>query len=355
VTAPMGLSTARRGSMPAVRRDHVTSSARRVVPAIPLSPFVLPRATALTDLVLGVDEGRRVGRESTNGVHGDQERDVAALTTRLEERLFDLVDRRASRHAPAGSANAIDGRVVRIGAYHVTVALDDERAEAPMQSAFSWNARTARRTVGLAAVCGLLEGIAATPTDAATMVVADPMQLLREGARGHGSCTEWLTSLPRSARTVVASEGATWATQLWSAIEWERLPACSVGAPDRWWSWPGRVRVALRGRVDVRVGASARSSSPARPGGPASVGTHGAHLVVVPGSPAQESRMGLCLSALVDVLSRGLECAPARVVGWWPESGKAWCVRLDVAALGHAADAVLRAVGRTLAHEGGHR
>ena len=76
-------------------------------------------------------------------------------------------------------------------------------------------------------------------------------------------------------------------------------------------------------------------------GGP----SHGAHLVVLDGHPGAAARHGLMLSALVDALSslRSPESStvPSRVVGWWPDSGKAWVISVDAETLAVAADAVV--------------
>ncbi|MGH9089068.1 MAG: hypothetical protein ACRDYZ_13330, partial [Acidimicrobiales bacterium] len=192
----------------------------------------------------------------------------------------------------------------------------------------------------------------------------------RHGLGRAGSLAEWLGSLPAAARAIVEAEAATWATDLWSAVEWGRLgPGVRVGGPEPLWSPAGSPATALRGRVDIRVD-----------------GGGGAFLTVLPGQPVPASRVELGLSALAAALSapsalaapstpsaRSAHAArsalavppalsapaeaagpwgaaaqppgvPERVVGWWPECGRALMVPVDLPLLEETADAVGRAV-----------
>jgi hypothetical protein len=87
--------------------------------------------------------------------------------------------------------------------------------------------------------------------------------------------------------------------------------------------------VALRGRADVRV---------------RDAGGYGAHFTMLGGVPTATARGELLLSALVSTLRHPDVPGPARVLGWWPDCGKAWIVPVDGAALDVVADAVLAAV-----------
>jgi hypothetical protein len=149
------------------------------------------------------------------------------------------------------------------------------------------------------------------------------------------SLAEWVASLPVAARAIVAADATTWATRLWTSVEWDRLAAgTSVGGPDEWWHHPvGGVRVALRGRADVRTTTSDGA---------------GALLTVCGGWPTAAGRAALVLAALVPALRRPGVAAPARVVGWWPDCGRAWIVPVDAGTLSMAADGVAVAAGREL-------
>jgi hypothetical protein len=314
---------------------RVTGSPR--LGAAPLEPLVLPRAEALTDLLLGAGPRRPSSAPDTAapGPRGSGGRgtavptgapDAAAIAARVDDGLGAAVAGR-----PAGST-----RCLRIGTYQLArpVAPSGGAGRVGGEPPFRWTARTARRTIGVAAVRTLLSD-GGTPADAVRAVLAHPGAELCGSTPPPGSCAEWLAALTAAARALVGAEATTWATQLWTALDWERLAPSlpEVGAPDRWWGWQGPVRVALRGRADVRL---------TRGGG--------AHLLVLPGHPHPASRTALCLSALVDVLARGTAEAPRRVVGFWPDSGKAWAVAVDAGvlstvagAVGHAVEGLLRA------------
>lgn len=276
--------------------------------------LALPRARALTDALASVPQPSV---------------DVDALAL-LADRLASALRRVGDRGAPAAPAGPARHRhdptgCVRIGAYQL---VSGGRAGTASAGAtrFQWTARRARRAIGLSALRSVLDGHSAAPADAVAAVVGDPGGPGGLGAQGPGSCGDWLQSLSPAARAGVRAEATTWATQLYCALEWERLdPPPIVGAPDRWWVCGSKVRVALRGRADVRL-----------------AGGGGVHLSMLPGHPSAESRMALCLSALVDLLARGPAGLPARVAGWWPEAGKAWIVPVDAAALSAVADAAGR-------------
>jgi hypothetical protein len=304
-------------------------------PAPTLSPMALPRARDLTDALLAPP--------------GDPLSDatVALVRERLTSGLAEVVG------AAADTGGAVP--YTRVGAFDLACAGggddtgrrndagngeggggdgggDRNRGGVPPSrcpsSPFRWTTRTARRKIGLAAVGICAEGKAASPADAVAMVTADPAGPTGPGPTGPGSCADWLGSLAQPARAMVQAEAITWATRLWTAIEWHRIRTSpTVGGPDRWWHWNGAIRVALRGRVDVRL-----------------PGRGGAQLSMVGGSPAPAARSALCLAALVDVLARGAHGAPSRVVGWWPDSGRAWVVPVDATTLGATVDHVLRVV-----------
>jgi hypothetical protein len=127
---------------------------------------------------------------------------------------------------------------------------------------------------------------------------------------------------------MVEAEAVTWATQLWTALEWERLVQPVVGGGDDWWDCPGTRALTLRGRADVRVRAVGRPVL----------------LVVGSGVPPSDWRSALGFPALVPALGRGEKSVPARVVGLWPASGQVRILPVDNGALVDAAAAVIRAV-----------
>ena len=272
---------------------------------------------------------------------------VADARRRLEDGLARVANTGAGHGVPASSAPL---PLLRIGHYQVARAGQGAptltRSGAGVRdgpgSPFRWTSRAARRLIGLAALRAGLDGRAATPADAVAAVMADPCGPLGVGRGGPGAAADWIASLAPPARAVVAAEATAWATRLWTAADWGRLPhdRLVVGGPDRWWRWSSpsaTCRVAVRGRADIRV-----TVEPGRDG------VRGALLLVLDGSPGAATRQALLLGALVDGLCarRPQEPAPVppRVIGWWPDCGKSWVVLVDARTLLAAADAVVETV-----------
>jgi hypothetical protein len=213
-------------------------------------------------------------------------------------------------------------RTFRVTDHEVRVALGraDETGE---ERPFEWSARTARRALGLAAVRTLVAGGARTPEEAVRRRLADSVRWVRDGDPGVSPLDRWVTGLGPAGRAVVAAESVTWATRLWCALDWTALGA--LGSPpvigrDRWWDSPHSALLALRGRADVR--------------------TDRAHLVVLSGPRRASVRSELALVALVDALRTHEQAAPARIVGWWPDSGHLIRIEPHPAVLTLACDAI---------------
>jgi hypothetical protein len=138
----------------------------------------------------------------------------------------------------------------------------------------------------------------------------------------------WYRALPAGARAMVEAEAVTWATQLWTALEWDRLTQPMVGGSDDWWDCPGTRALTLRGRAEVRVRAGGRPVL----------------LVLGSGLPPSAWRGAIGFPALVGSLARGERSVPARVVGLWPACGQVRILPVDNAALIETATAVIGAV-----------
>ena len=213
-------------------------------------------------------------------------------------------------------------RTFRVTDHEVRVALarpDEEVGERP----FEWTARTARRTLGLAAVRTLVAGEARTPVEAVRRRLAESVRWVRDGHPGVSQLDRWVTGLGPAGRALVAADSVTWATRLWCALDWTALGA--LGTPpligrDRWWDSPHSALLALRGRADVR--------------------TDRANLVVLSGPRRASVRSELALVALVDALRAHDRATPARVVGWWPDSGHQIRIEPHPAVLTLACDAI---------------
>jgi hypothetical protein len=199
-------------------------------------------------------------------------------------------------------------------------------------SAFSWSARTARRALGLSAVRRLVSGQARTPDEGVRWAMA---QAARGGDGRHptSSMDRWLSTLTPAGRAAVGAEAITWATRLWSALEWGAFSSPPVIGRDHWWDSPHSSLLALRSRAEVRT------ELPCPDGAPRSV-----HLVVLTGPRRPTVRSELCVVGLVEALRSGRSAVPGRVVGWWPDSGHLVRVDIDPAALREGVAAVQRAL-----------
>jgi hypothetical protein len=203
----------------------------------------------------------------------------------------------------------------------------DTAAEDPGQAEpFAWSARTARRSIGVAAVRLLATGTARSPHEAVRAKLAESSRWVREGSSSATQLDRWVDGLSPAGRAAVGAEAVTWATRLWCALDWAAFsPVPEIGR-DHWWDSPHSALLALRGRADVR--------------------TARAHLVVLSGPRRASVRAELALVTLVESLrQRGDDGAAARIVGWWPDSGHLVRVEPEAAALTLGAEAVELALG----------
>ena len=280
-----------------------------------LSPTRLPKAEALTEVL------------------------VATPSVGLGEAPDELYRQLAAALAGAGSHLPV-GASLRVDGYFLRTALT-----APGQLAapdpFAWSPRTARRLLGLAAVRACVSGTERTPADAVEHVVGAAVQDARRGSQRAGSLAGWLLSLAAGGRAVVRAEAVTWATQLLAALDWRGLGATPIVGSDQWWDGPAGCRVALRGRSEVRT--QTRRDDQAPPSlinGP----TPSALFTMLGGRPGPIATLELGLAALASFMARPKEPPPARVVGWWPQCGRALVLPIDGATLRTTADAVISAL-----------
>lgn len=229
----------------------------------------------------------------------------------------------ALREARAVLAEVSVGRAgsgpFRVTGHDLRVALGPESTRSDTDDPFSWTARTARRSVGVAAVRSLAEGRARSPVDAVRERLTEASVWVRDGVPGLSRLDHWLAGLSAAAAAAVGAEAVTWATRLWCALDWSAISGVPVIGRDHWWDSPHSALLALRGRAEVR--------------------TAGTHLVVLSGPRRESVRAELALVALVEAL-RARPGGPGRVVGWWPESGHLVRVEPEPAVLTVAAHAV---------------
>ena len=245
----------------------------------------LPRATAVTDMLLADAE--------------TPERIDPTLRRVLAARIVALAP-----HRHAGS--------IRLDSYAVLQA----RRESPEAATpFSWSPRIARRILGVAATQRVVAGITSTPTAAVRAEIESAIARSADSQIRPGSLGAWLSEAPFGVLGAVIGEATTYATELLTALEWERLAGGSVGAADPVWAVPGAPWVSLRGRRDVTVPLNDDA------------GTY-ALVVVRSGRMTSSSHEDLAHVALVEGLTHPDRPLPTRVVGLWPASGKA--VSLEV-------------------------
>jgi hypothetical protein len=269
--------------------------------------LALPRAASLTDALLapvpgtvGADE-LRVGAERLAG-------DLGALVEEL----------------PAGER-------LRLDAFRFALAREDPERLTAAERPFAPSPMTSRRAVGLGAVGRCLRGRSPTPAAAVAEVLAAGVEDVADGGDPTSRSpwwARWYRDLGDGGRAMVEAEAVTWATQVWTALEWERLEQTVVGGGDDWWDCPGTRALTLRGQADVRVRVEGRPVL----------------LVVGAGVPPTAWRVALGFPALVAALARGGRSVPGRVAGWWPASGQVRMLPVDGPAFAETATAVVGAV-----------
>jgi|HubBroStandDraft_1064217.scaffolds.fasta_scaffold99812_2 hypothetical protein len=270
----------------------------------------LPRAGALTDALLAPAPATVAAG------------DLLALKEQLAGDLAALV-----AELPAGERLRLDG-------FGFALARDHPDRLGGADRPFVPSPATSRRAVGLAAVARCVRGRSPSPAAAVAEVLAAGVEDVADGLDGADGAARapwwagWYAGLAAGGRAMVEAEAVTWATQLWTALEWERVGPAVVGGGDDWWDCPGTRAITLRGRAEVRVRAGERP----------------ALLVVGSGLPPTDWRGTLGFPALVAALARGEGAVAGRVVGLWPASGQVRILPVDAAALTATATAVVAAV-----------
>lgn len=274
--------------------------------------LTLPRSAALTEALLAPPAGN------------------------LDSRWIQELRARLLRELPPLAEMIPHDERLQIGSFELALARDRPEACAARYRGdrFAPSAALTRRAVGLAAVERCVRGRSAVPQTAVAEVLDSGLEDLVESRRSEGAprapwWAEWYESLGPGGRATVLAEAVTWATQLWTALDWSRFDRPAViGGRDDFWDCPGRRQLSVRGRAEVRAFAGDRRVT----------------LVTGTRYPGPAWRAELAHRALVVAMSRAESSVPARVVGFWPSSGMVRICEVDASALSEAADALVSGV-----------
>lgn len=220
---------------------------------------------------------------------------------------------------------------------------------------FTWKPAFVRRSLGLAAIESCLQHRHGTPAEAVGAVADEAVATwVRTGWRTF-HWEPWYGGLTVGARSVVLAEAATWATALWSGVDWNQFASLpTTGGPDDQWICTAARTVRLKGRSELRVGITAPACC--RAGGHGGGGSEDtapgpsmALLSVSGGIPSEDWQTELGFLALVASLRSPSRPVPARVAGLWPDAGAQRMLEVDAGILGAAADRVIAAVSELAA------
>jgi hypothetical protein len=278
----------------------------------PLSRTSLPRATALTQALISPSD-RLVTRD-----------DITERRKRLEEGF-----RSVGGHRIANAPLIVD-------AYRLREPISIQNKGA---SAFRWTPSTSRRQVGLEGVRTWLANRRLTPAQASQDAIARLVRHSGQSGEPSSSLAQWLAGLSIGARSVVQAEATTWATQFISALDWSNLEHPIVGG-DRTVAFGSDPPVRLRGRIELQTAVPTLHSATSSNGDESPVSV----FTIMTGRPTQSARVELGLAALTIALQPRHTSTPVRVVGWWPQCGRALLVPVDVDLLDKTCSAVIEAV-----------
>jgi hypothetical protein len=208
--------------------------------------------------------------------------------------------------------------------------------------AFAWKPLFVRRSLGLAIVRSCVSGRFRTPMEAAAPVSEEALiEWQRTGWRTF-HWEPWFAGLAPGARATVLADAVSWATPLWSALEWGAIPGLPVvGGVDDQWTCPAPRPVRLKGRSELRVAVGGDRAWPDDGG----LVDQPVALVSMSGgrsrAPWAEELAFLALAAALRSPSRPV---PARVLGLWPDSGTHSVVDITSDTLMAAVDLVVATV-----------
>ncbi len=206
---------------------------------------------------------------------------------------------------------------------------------------FAWRPAFVRRSLGLAVVEACAGGRFRTPLDAVGPVATEAVDRWEQTGWRTFHWEPWMAGLAPGARAVALAEAVSWASSLWSSLDWTELgPRPRFGGEDDQWACPSTHTVRLKARSELGVRLEGRPSGPVvadRPGRVALVSVSG-------GCPSEVWSAELAYLALVASLRWPSRPVPARVTGIWPDPGEARSIEIDEPALAAAVDLVVDGV-----------
>ena len=258
-------------------------------------------------------------------------------------------DRQAVRDLLVAGLTPLAGRLPAGGQALVSLPVLRHLGQAPDQGLrpdvpFAWKPAFVRRSLGLGVVQGCASGRFRTPAEAVAQVADEAVEEWRRTGWRTFHWEPWLAGLAPGARAVVLADAVTWATTLWSSLDWGALPeATQVGGVDDQWVCPAVRTVRLKARSELRVPLAplVPEADPRRAPGAAS-----ALVAVAWGCPSPGWREELAYLALVAALRSATRPVPARVLGLWPDAGFREAVEVDRPVLERAVARVVATVGR---------
>ncbi len=223
---------------------------------------------------------------------------------------------------------------------------------------FSWKPAFVRRSLGLAAIDACLKAHRkqrhSTPAQAVATVAGEAVAEWRRTGWRTFHWEPWYAGLSTGARSVVLADATTWASGLWSALDWSQLSSAPIiGGPDDQWICTAAQTVRLKGRSELRIAIDTGPCCHAHSGEQLShrvgkriqEGNSPLALVsVASGVPSGEWRSELGFLALVASLRSPSLPVPARIAGLWPESGEYRLIDVSADILTAATDRVLSTV-----------
>lgn len=233
----------------------------------------------------------------------------------------------------AASTPLREDRPIRVDGYRLGHPVPTEDDAKP----FKWGFRTARRLLGLDCARQCIGSRHVHPVDAAREVVEGLVRRAAQGAERPGSLGEWLGELSPGARGVVQAEAVGWASKLVTTLDWTRLHRPIIGA-DRSVVFARVPQVLLRGRIEVRVSVTSHGQAASSPGRPESL------FMMMTGRPSPTADVEIGLAALTVACDPRRPSVPIRVIGWWPECGRAQVVPVDLRLLEKTAERIVDTV-----------